>query len=463
MARQAIKTDGQMSDETEKIVKVGAISGFPEWLPEERIAELRLLDTIRETYERFGFAPIETAAVERQDVLTAKGGVQRQIFGLNRPADDAEDGARQALALHFDLTVPTARYVVQNERDLSFPWRRYQHQKVWRGERAQRGRFREFAQFDIDIIGREKLDELHDAEVVVVTARVLEELGLGDAEIHLSHRGVLGALTEAAGIGSSDKILATVDRVARAGKESVLAELAELGTPGHLVDSVEALLDASGVEEVREVLQDAGASVDGVTSLQRIVESAVTLGAPPERLILDFSIARGLDYYTGIVIETFVPGHEAWGSICSGGRYDNLAGHFGSRQFPGVGVSIGVTRLFDLLRKAGRIEVGAASPASVLVSAMDRDRFLPEYLEIAQRLRAAGYNTESYLQDRRLKDQLADAAAKGILLVVIAGEDEFAAGEVAIKNMRTGVQDTVALDELEKKIGEELAEMEVKS
>ncbi|HKG40495.1 MAG TPA: histidine--tRNA ligase [Conexibacter sp.] len=435
-------------------VKVGPISGFPELLPAHQRALDALIEKIRTTYERCGFTPIETPAVERADVLTAKGGVQRQIYGLTRPAVDRADADAPEIALRFDLTVPTARFVVQHEAQLQFPLRRYQHQRVWRGERAQRGRFREFAQFDIDIIGRGGLDDLHDAEVIAVMAQALAAIGLADARIHVSHRRVLTALTEAAGLDGADGMLATIDRAGRAGVEAVLADLARQEVPEPLVTSVGRLLACTTLEEVRGVLEDAGASADGVDALQRIVESAVVLGTPRERMVLDFSIARGLDYYTGLVVETFVPGHERWGSICSGGRYDNLASHFGSRTFPGVGVSIGVTRLFDLLVKARRVEIGAATPAVVLVCTPERDRYLTSYLDLARRLRAAGHDTELFLQRRPLRDQLTTAARKGIPLVVIAGERELAEEAVGLKDMRDGVQRLVPIDELPERVAE---------
>jgi histidyl-tRNA synthetase len=458
VAAQTTEADHGPAGEVVAKEKVRAISGFPEWLPAEQIAENRLTGKIRATYERFGFSPIETPAVERAEVLTAKGGVQRQIYGLTRPAADGVDRSGQALALHFDLTVPTARYVVQHERDLQFPFRRYQHQKVWRGERAQRGRFREFAQFDIDVIGRGELDILHDAEVLVVTAEVLAAIGLDDARIHVSHRRILGALAEAAGIGEPDRFLAIVDRTARDGAAAVLDEVRDLHAPAWLADSLGALLSAEDLDGARRVLRATGAEDDGVDSLQRIVDAARGLGIPAEKLVVDVSIARGLDYYTGMVVETFVGGEEQWGSICSGGRYDNLASHFGSREFPGVGVSIGVTRLFDLMLKSGRLEPAASSPAAVLVTTMSRQSHLDTYLSLARRLRDAGHNTETYLQDRPLRDQLADAAAKGIPLVLIAGEQELDEGAVALKDMRSGVQTVVPAAELEQRVATALSQ-----
>jgi histidyl-tRNA synthetase len=420
------------------------ISGFPERLPAQRIAELAMTETIRRQYELAGFAPLETPAVERLEVLTAKGGIQRQIYQLTRPAADGKDSAH-ALGLHFDLTVPLARYVVQHASGLTFPLRRWQHQKVWRGERPQHGRAREFAQFDIDIVGRGQLDELHDAEVLATMSQALDAIGLSRAVVHVSHRRILEALTGHFGVAAAP-VLQQVDKLARDGLEVVLGRVAELDGPAGLTGAVRDLLRCATLDEAERLLARVGADVDGVHALRRIVLAAGELGA--EGMLVDLSIARGLDYYTGLVVETLVPGHEQWGSICSGGRYDNLAAHFGNQRYPGVGVSIGVTRLFDLLVESGDVQAHRASPAAVLVTTQDRDLRLHDYLAIARSLRAAGHRTELYLEPRPLREQLADAAAKGIPLVVVAGERELDARAVALRDMTRRTQVDVPLADL---------------
>jgi histidyl-tRNA synthetase len=420
------------------------ISGFPERLPAQRIAELAMTETIRRRYELAGFVPLETPAVERLEVLTAKGGIQRQIYQLTRPAADGKDNAH-ALGLHFDLTVPLARYVVQHASDLTFPLRRWQHQKVWRGERPQHGRAREFAQFDIDVVGRGQLDELHDAEVLATMGQTLDAIGLSRAVVHVSHRRILEALTEHFSVEAAP-VLQQVDKLARDGLDAVLERIARLGGPSPLTGAVRNLLVSATLDEAEALFTRLGAAVDGVHALRRIVDAATELGA--NRLLVDFSIARGLDYYTGLVVETLVPGHEQWGSICSGGRYDNLAAHFGNHRYPGVGVSIGVTRLFDLLVASGDVEARRASPADVLVATQDRDLRLHDYLGITRALRAAGHRTELYLELRPLRAQLADAAAKGIPLVVVAGERELDAHAVALRDMTRRTQVDVPIADL---------------
>jgi histidyl-tRNA synthetase len=429
-------------------IDISPISGFPEWLPDKRLAEQKMLDTIRRSYELFGFCPVETPAVERTGVLTAKGGIQRQIFSVGRPAVEEDQSAD--LALHFDLTVPLARYVASRNKDLTFPFRRYQMQKVWRGERAQRGRFREFYQCDIDIIGSETLDLLYDAEVARVIGVVFDALGVSGITIHLSNRKILSGLTAALRLEPSDAeaVLRHVDKASRRGPEAVGAALAAGGYDRAISDPIERLLGAEDLSAARSVLSEVGASTDGVTELQAVYDATLALGMPPAQLRIDLGIARGLDYYTGTVYETFVVGHEDWGSVCSGGRYDDLAGFFTDRRLPGVGVSIGATRLLDLLTKNGMLEVGRGTPTEVLVTVQDRASYLSQYLDLAARLRSSGIASEVYLQPRKLGDQLRYASDLRIPWVVIAGDAEIERGTVQLKDMTSGEQVEVPQDTL---------------
>jgi histidyl-tRNA synthetase len=427
-------------------VKVGPISGFPEWSPGARLAEQRILDAVRRQYELFGFTPIETPAVERLDVLLAKGGIQRQIFTVSKPSED-RGGSEGELGLHFDLTVPLARYVAQRANELTFPFRRYQIQKVWRGERAQRGRFREFLQCDIDIVGSGSLDLLHDAEIAVVIGAVLDAVGV-DHRVHVSNRKVLTSLFSALAVDHVEEALRTVDKLGSHGPEAVRKGLGNNGVGADAAASVERLLGAPDLNSARAVLAAAGASEEGIDELAAVVEAATQLGMPENRLVVDLAIARGLDYYTGTVYETFVTGREGWGSVCSGGRYDDLAGLFIDRRLPGVGVSLGLSRLFDLLVQEGMVETADASPTRVLVTAQDRDRYLGDYLAIAGSLRAAGIPAEVYLQRKKLGDQFSYAKKLGIPLVVIAGESEVDRGVVTVRDMRAGTQSEVARDHL---------------
>jgi histidyl-tRNA synthetase len=429
-------------------IDISPISGFPEWLPDKRIVEQRILDVIRQSYELFGFTPIETPSVERWPVLTAKGGIQRQVFSVGRP--NVEDATEQELGLHFDLTVPLARYVASRSNDLTFPFRRHQIQKVWRGERAQRGRFREFYQCDIDIIGSETLDLLYDAEIARVIGVVFDTLGVGDIKVHISNRKILTSLAGAFDIDSSSiaTLLRLIDKASRDGATAAAALLLEEGFAADVASAFERLLDASDLAIARAVLADAGAELSGVDELEQVYDAALALGMPASQIEVDLSIARGLDYYTGTVYETFVTGHEQWGSVCSGGRYEDLAGYFTDRRLPGVGVSIGATRLLDLLTQSGIMPLGAKTPTKVLVTAQDRASYLPRYLEFAASLRLAGIASEVYLQPRKLGDQLKYAGDLGIPLVLIAGSAELSRDCVQLRNMDDGQQIELPISEL---------------
>jgi histidyl-tRNA synthetase len=416
-------------------IKVEPVSGFPEWLPNLRLAEQRFISTIQKQYELFGFSPIETPAVERLDVLTAKGGMQRQIFSVGKPD---EDESKADLGLHFDLTVPLARYVVQHRGELVFPFRRYQIQKVWRGERAQKGRFREFYQCDIDVIGRGKLDVIHDAEIPCVIHSTFEAIQLPEFKVLVSNRKILSELLKTRGImpgsgtvitGELEKdhfvtILTAVDKTQNHTIEETRVALQEAQTPDDLITAFLDLLQCKTAGDARRVLVDAGASPIGADELETVLNSAKSLGMPDDRIAPNFRIARGLDYYTGTVYETFITGKETWGSVCSGGRYDDLAEYFTTQRFPGVGISIGLTRLFNLLVEAEYVDATIHTPTKVLVTMQDREHYLDDYLGIARRLRQAGVPAEAYLDADPLREQLGYAASKGIRFAVVAGGNE---------------------------------------
>ena len=425
-------------------VNVGPISGFPEWLPAERLLEQRVLDTLRHRYELFGFAPIETPAVERLEVLTAKGGVERQIYTLGRPAEDGRD-AQTSLGLHFDLTVPLARYVAAHRDQLVFPFRRYQIQKVWRGERAQRGRYREFTQCDIDVVGDGSLSLAHDAELPVVIDGAFDAIGVGDFRVHISNRRVLTGLLGVHGITGEQAVeaLRLIDRHDRSRPDRTEERLRELGAPDDLLKRLSPVLASDDLGEVRELLAGVDPALKGLDQLAEVVDRAVTLGVAPDRLVTDFSIARGLDYYTGTVYETFVGGREAWGSVCSGGRYDDLTQAFTDRAYPGVGVSIGLSRLLALLIADGRLVPGPQVPTQVLVTTLDPEHHLDDYLALGRELREGDLPTEVNLEPGALRDQIAYASRKGIPLAVIAGAREFAAGTVTVRDLRDRSQATI--------------------
>lgn len=437
------------------VIKPRPISGFPEALPAERLVEERFLAIIRTTFERFGFTPIETPAVERREVLTAKGIVDKEIYGLSRLAAAEGEDPTTDLALHFDLTVPTARYVAQHFGRLIFPFRRYQIQKVWRGERPQAGRFREFTQCDIDIIGNGSLDLLADAEIPAVIDAVFSgldaALGIGGFVIRLNNRKLLQGLLEAMGAATPAAVAAAlraIDGLEKVGRDAVAAALAR--DAGLSAAAADGLLDRlATVRNVADLdgLADTALFRDGAAELAQVFDGLAALGVPAGRVRLDLTIARGLDYYTGTVYETMLDALPGIGSVCSGGRYDNLASNYTRQALPGVGISIGLSRLIARAFEAGLIAPGPATPATVLVTVMDRT-LLPDSLTVARRLRDAGVATEVFTEPRKLAAQLKYADAKGFRYAVILGEDERTAGTVRIKTLSTGDQTTVPADDV---------------
>jgi len=428
-----------------------------ELLPREQIAFQRMLDTIRLTFERFGFLPVETPVMELSDVLLTKSGgeTERQVYfvqstgALEKSQDKAagESGLPE-LALRFDLTVPLARYVAEHEHELAFPFRRYQMQRVYRGERAQRGRFREFYQCDIDVIGKDALSIRHDAEIPAVICAVFEALAIGDFTIQLNHRKLLRGYFEGLGIEGERQVavLREIDKLDKRGEAAVAATLEGEGF-GLPADTVAKLMAFSQVRsrghgDALAKLAALGAGTplfeEGRDELREVLQRLKAMGVAESRYAVNLSIARGLDYYTGMVYETVLDAHPQIGSICSGGRYDDLAGHYTKSKLPGVGISIGLTRLFWQLREAGIVSA-AESSVDALVTLLDDDG-LDHALALSQRLRAAGLNVETQLEPRKLAKQLQYADRAGIRFVVIRGGDEAAKGVVAVKDLRRGEQ-----------------------
>lgn len=428
---------------TERI-DIHPISGFPEWLPNMRLAELKLIDAISRQYERYGFTPIQTPIVEQWDILTAKSGAQRQIFTVGRPQEGEQD--EDQLGLRFDLTVPLARYVVQHANELTFPFRRYAIDKVWRGERPKRGRYREFYQCDIDVIGMGQLDLAFDAEVACTINSTLETLGVPDFQIRFSNRKVLTSLLASHGMDAQAQtdVMRLVDK-AGADPRSVRRVLNAAGIVPEAVTSISQLIECTDIDAASQV---EGVDPEGLEDMRAVLKDCQLLGMPDGRLIPDFTIARGLDYYTGSVFETFVTGHEQWGSVCSGGRYDDLAGYFSNQKYPGVGVSIGLSRLFALLTHMGLLESTRKTPTQVLVAMQDRANLYQEYLALAGEIRSAGIACEVYLQQKSLRDQLGYASNLGIPIVLIVGGNEHANGQVLVKDMKAGGQELIARADL---------------
>ena len=439
------------------MIKPRTPPGVMELLPGDQVAFQRMLDAIRSTFERYGFLPVETPVFELSEVLLTKtgGDTERQVYfvqstGALEKAAAGEGEGRPELALRFDLTVPLARYVAEHEHDLAFPFRRYQMQRVYRGERAQRGRFREFYQCDIDVVGKDALSIRHDAEIPAVINAVFAALAIGEFTISLNHRRLLRGFLEGLGIDEGERqaaVLRELDKLDKRGMEAVQATLVggDFGLDAAAVDKLMAFsrVRSTGHDDALAKLDALGAGTQnleqGRDDLREVLAQLRAMGVPESRYALNLSIARGLDYYTGIVYETTLDAHPEIGSICSGGRYDDLAGHYTKSKLPGVGISIGLTRLFFQLREAGLLPGADTGLVDVLVALLDDDG-LDHALALSQGLRAAGLNVETRLEARKLAKQLQYADKAGIRFVVMRGSDEAARGVVAVKDLRSGAQ-----------------------
>lgn len=448
------------------MIKPRTPPGVMELLPRDQIAFQQMLDTIRGSFERFGFLPIETPVFELSEVLLTKSGgeTERQVYFV-QSTGALEQGAAPEMALRFDLTVPLARYVAEHEHELSFPFRRYQMQRVYRGERAQRGRFREFYQCDIDVIGKDALSVRYDAELPAVIHAVFSELAIGKFTIQLNNRKLMRGFFERLGVADASlqmAVLREVDKLDKRGAQYVRDTLVGegFGLSDEVVGQILAFVQvrstghADALARLDALGQGSADLEQGVAELREVLELVKALGVPESHYALNFSIARGLDYYTGTVYETVLDDYPQIGSICSGGRYENLASHYTKSKLPGVGISIGLTRLFWQLREAGLVNT-AESCVEVLVSQMDEAR-LPAYLAIASELRAAGLNVEVQLEARKLARQFQYADRAGIRFVVILGEDEEARGVVSVKDLRRAEQFEVARADLARTLRVEL-------
>ena len=440
-----------------------------ELLPREQIAFQRMLDTIRRNYERFGFLPVETPVFELSETLLTKSGgeTERQVYFVQSTGALAKEGeGLPELALRFDLTVPLARYVAEHEHELTFPFRRYQIQRVYRGERQQRGRFREFYQCDIDVIGKDALSVRFDAEILAVIHAVFSDLGIGDFTIQLNNRKLMRGFFEAQGVTDGEQqalVLREVDKLDKRGADYVRETLTGEGF-GMSAEGVDRILDfvavrSTGHADALARLDALGQGSDtfnqGLAELREVLELVKALGVPESAYCLNFSIARGLDYYTGTVYETQLDGYPQIGSICSGGRYEDLASHYTKSKLPGVGISIGLTRLFWQLREAGLIAGSDESSVQAMVALMDEGQ-LAGSLDIARRLRAAGINTEVQMESRKLAKQFQYASRAGIRFVVLVGEDERARGVVTVKDLQREQQFEVTREELASSLRVEL-------
>ncbi|MGH8958699.1 MAG: histidine--tRNA ligase [Acidimicrobiia bacterium] len=442
-----------MTGSSPRPVRPRTMPGVLELLPLDQAAFQGMLDVIRKGFESYGFLPIATPTMELAELLLRKTGgeTERQVY-MAQSSGAAEQGEEPELALRFDLTVPLARYVAEHANDLTFPFRRYQMQPVFRGERPQQGRFREFFQCDIDVVGRDHLSLRYDAEIPAVINAVFADLGIGEFVIGISNRRLLAGLMTSLGMDSDDGMMRALDKLSRRGPDEVIASLREEGTEEavarRLVDLAgRGVVTGDGAKALLEELEGIEPSLDqGIGEVSEVLQLLSQLGVPSHRFGLDLGIARGLDYYTGTVYETTLVAHPELGSICSGGRYDDLAGHYTSSRLPGVGISIGLSRLFWQLRVA-EILPAAKSPVAALVALIDEEGLVTA-LQIAADLRRNGINTESSLEPRKLAQQLKYADRSGIEIVVLAGPDERAKGEVLVRNLARQSQEFVATAEV---------------
>jgi histidyl-tRNA synthetase len=454
-------------------VKPALLRGFDqEYLPAEQLQFNHLVDTIRRNFELFGFLPIETPSAERQEILTSKGAADKEIYALRRLAEADEDDAATKGALRFDLTVPLARYVAMRERELAFPFRRYQIQRVWRGEtpQANKGRFREFYQCDIDIIGREKLSTLAEAEIPSVIYSVFKEMAIGELRIRINNRKVLKGLLERFEVTqeTTDAVLRTLDKIEKKSADEIKQGLERDGVIAKHVEGLYSVFVSMpsaprGTSETLELLtghlnaSEMGKA--GLEELKNVVKAIRQFGVPDSAFSIDLSVVRGLGYYTGTIYETALVDYPEIGSICSGGRYDDLASYFTNTRLPGVGISIGLTRLFTQLKEANLLKPLRRTPAEVLVTTMDH-QYLDKYLRMAAALRAAGINTEVYLETAKMGNQLTYADRKGFRVALVAGENEFAKNVVQIKHLASKTARDVPMDGLVAAVRETLASKE---
>ena len=423
------------------------LSGFMELLPQPQQQMERIMDILRRTYSLYGFTPLDTPVIEASEVLLAKGGgeTEKQIYRFQK--GDAD------LALRFDLTVPLAKYVALHYNDLSFPFRRYQIGKVYRGERAQRGRFREFYQADIDIIGDGKLDITNEAEIPAIIYQTFTSLGLKRFQIRVNNRKILNGFYAMLGLTEqSGDIMRTVDKLDKIGAEKVRTLLVD--ECGVSADSAGEILKfiaiTGGNEQVLAALESYRGRNEvfdeGLDQLNTVVKYLSAFGVPAENFAVDLTIARGLDYYTGTVYETTLLDHPEIGSVCSGGRYDNLAEYYTDQQLPGVGISIGLTRLFYVLGEQGLLNPDLpTAPADVLILPMTAE--LSPAVTLATRLRAAGVRTQLYTEQKKFKAKMSYADKLGVPYVVFLGDDEIAGNVVACKDMTSGEQTTLPFTE----------------
>ena len=428
-------------------VEPKTLPGFMELLPNDQIRFNEIKEKIQKSYEKFGFLPLDTPIIENSEVLLAKAGgeTEKQVYRFNKGDSD--------LALRFDLTVPLAKYVAEYYGELSFPFKRYQIGKVYRGEKAQAGRYREFYQCDIDIIGDGTLSIMYDAEIPSVIYTTFKNLGFENFTIYINNRKIFNGMFEHLGLNEkSVDILRIIDKIEKIGKDKVIFELEKLGLDEKQIDTIVKFLEISGtsdekLEALKKLNIDNEVFNTGVSELEAVINQIRMYKVPEKNFEVNLSIARGLDYYTGTVYETFLDDYRKLGSVCSGGRYENLAEYYTDKKLPGVGISIGLSRFFYQIDKENILENENKSISKVLIVSMSKNE-ISYALDIANKLRDNGINTETFLEDKKLKAKFKYADKLHIPYVAVIGEEEVKTNTVTLKNMETGEQRNLDIENL---------------
>lgn len=428
-----------------KKIQPKTLPGFMELMPKEQILFNNIKEIIQKTYEKYGFLPIDTPIVEAQEVLLAKAGgeTEKQIYSFTKGETD--------LTLRFDLTVPLAKYVAEYYNELTFPFRRYQIGKVYRGERPQRGRYREFYQCDIDVIGDGELSLVHDAEMPSIIYEIFKEIGLKEFCIYINNRKILSGIFEHINAKEiSQDIMRIIDKIDKIGEEKVIGELKNLNLNEEAINTIVEFINIKGTTD--EIIEKLGSLrienetfIKGVEEIREVVKCIRLFNVPEDYFNINLSIARGLDYYTGTVYETFLTKHKEVGSVCSGGRYNDLAGFYTEKELPGVGISIGLSRLFFVLNDLNLIKQTKKSISNVIIISMIED--LSYSIKTANVLRENNINTEIYFDDKKVKAKFKYTDKLEIPYAIIIGEDEVNCEKLTLKNMQTGEQNLLTIEE----------------
>lgn len=427
------------------IIKPSTLPGFMELLPKDQVVFNRLVDIIKTNFEKYGFLPIDTPVLEKAEVLLAKGGgeTEKQVYEFTKGTTD--------IAMRFDLTVPLARYTVEHFSDLNFPFKRYQIGKVYRGERAQKGRYREFYQCDIDIIGNGKISLVNDAECPAVIYSIFREFNFGKFTININNRKILNGFFKSLEVKSTEEVMRIIDKIDKIGVDNVKEELAKVGMSAANIDKLISFIEIDGTkEEIIEALKNLDCDnedfIKGVEELETVVKYMRAYGVEDDYFKINLKIARGLDYYTGTVYETFLDDHRELGSVSSGGRYDNLAGYYTTNLMPGVGMSIGLTRLFSKMQELGLIKETKSEVSDIVIIPMEET--VVESIEILSRLQKEGISATIYAESGKMGKKFKYVDALDIKYALVIGENEIKSNVYRLKNMDTGEQEDLSLEEI---------------